>query len=424
MTIGTNMPFKLKLQTLVRVAKEETQGAEMSGGKELHPNFGALLEAVKPHQKIASKHSAGDEKGTGPENAPDRRDEDSMPHAQGGFTQPIIALEQMLDRRQGDETGFAPDSLIDQPNLQEAVSVTASGDAGLTSGDNDTPQQVDAADVLVEEEQERGQMPERPARPTGLSAAPVPAQTAAEPLSPALVSTRQQEIDVASSAIASTGVKPEKHDSNPVTETLQDVGVATDKNTFQQAAPSVSQAAAKPFMANIAMVVAPANSPAVTGIEVVSDRTTGAARTLVIQLQPVELGTVTARLRLTSDGIHIQIAAASTAMAEHLSNDREALSKALHRAGVTDDASNVTISIVDRSQAGAGNPQPGQQNLNGQDSQQLGARANNQGQSGFQNMPEDRSAHQNLSAEVAPDDHVELLAKSGAQVRSSRGLVV
>lgn len=426
MTIGSNMPFKLKLQTPVRATKEETQGnfQEMPGAKELQPNFGSLLEAVKPHRKSVLNHIPGDEKSAGPDSPPNHRDEESMSLTQSAFTQPIIALEQMLDRRQGDKTAFAPDTLIDQQGLQGAVSVTDSDAAELTLGDNDIPPQTDAADVLADKEQAPKQVPERSGRLSVSSAPPVSEQAPFEPALPTLVSAKQQEIDGASSAIASKAVKPEKQDPNPVTETLQDVIAASDTNTSQQAAPSLPQATAKPLMGNIAMVTVPANSPAVTGIEVVFDRTTGAARTLVIQLQPVELGTVTARLRLTSEGMHIQIAAASTAMAEHLSNDREALGKALHRAGVTDDASNVTISIIDRSQAGAGNPQAGQQNLNGQDPQQLGARGNNQGQSGFQNTPEDRTTHQSFSADVAPDDHVELPAKPGAQIRSSRGLVV
>jgi chemotaxis protein MotD len=425
MTIGTNMPFKLKLPIPVRAAKEESQGdfKEMPGGKELQLNFGSLLEAVSPHRKSASNHIPDDEKHAEREISPNSKDEDSASLAQGAFTQPIIALEQMLDRRRGDQTGFVPDALTDQPDLHEAVSVAPSGAAELIPEDSDAPKQVDAGNAPAGKEQQPGQTSKRAISLSGSHASPVPEQTLFEPPLPAPVSTSQQEIEVASSTLASTAVKLEKHDFNPVGETLQDVVAAPDKDTFQQTVLSLPQATAKPFVGTVAMVVVPANSPAVTGIEVVSDRTTGAARTLVIQLQPVELGTVTARLRLTSDGMHIQIAAASTAMAEHLSNDREALGKALHRAGVTEDASNVTISIVDRSHAGAGNPQPGQQNLDGQDPQQLGARANNQGQSGFQNMPEDRPARPNLIAEVA-DDHVELPAKPAAQIRSSRGLVV
>ena len=77
----------------------------------------------------------------------------------------------------------------------------------------------------------------------------------------------------------------------------------------------------------------------------------GAARTLVVQLQPIELGTVTARLRLTPEGMHIQLMAENQAMAEHLAKDHDMLGKALQRAGVADDASSVTISVIDRSSA-------------------------------------------------------------------------
>ena len=117
-----------------------------------------------------------------------------------------------------------------------------------------------------------------------------------------------------------------------------------------------------------------------------------AARTLVVQLQPIELGTVTARLRLTPEGMHIQLTAENTAMAEHLAKDHDVLGKALQRAGVADDASLVTISVIDRSGA-ASNTQTGQQNLSAQE-QQSGARGNGQGHSGFQGTPGDRSGNQ------------------------------
>ncbi|MHC1551717.1 flagellar hook-length control protein FliK [Phyllobacterium sp. K27] len=427
MTIGANMAFKLKLQSPVRAAgKEETPGdlREMSGTKEPQTDFGSLLQAVKPKQKGDPKHSPGDEKSTVPESPPDHKNEGSMPIAQSTFMQPVIKLEQMLDRRLHDETGSVPDGLIDNPALQEKTSVTASGHLGLTVGDNDIERQIDAEGVPAKNKQEPEQAAERPARPSNSSASPVPGQTASGPVPQAPVVTEQQKIEAVGPAFSSNEVKLEKRVSEPVAKSWQDVFEAPDKSTFQQAAPSLPQAMAKPFAGSIAMVAAPANQPAVADIQIISDRTTGAARTLVIQLQPVELGSVTARLRLTSDGMHIQIAVANAAMAEHLSNDREALGKALHRAGVTEDASNVTISIVDRSSAGAGSPQPGQQNLNGQDPQQLGARADSQGQSGFQNMPEDRSFHQNGFGESAPDDHAETLARPGTQMNSSRGLVV
>ena len=134
----------------------------------------------------------------------------------------------------------------------------------------------------------------------------------------------------------------------------------------------------------------------------------------MIQLQPVELGTVTARLRLTGEGMHIQLMAESRAAAEHLARDHEALGKALQHAGVADDASAVTISVIDRSGAVA-STQPGQQAMAG---------GRGQANTGSQGTQGDRSSGQQHFGDSRPDESDDKTAKAMADRTVSRGLVV
>jgi flagellar hook-length control protein FliK len=203
------------------------------------------------------------------------------------------------------------------------------------------------------------------------------------------------------------------------------------KVAVEQSAPMANASVSTPPVplqgeVKLAATPAPASPltthPKVQDVQILSDRTTGAARTLVIQLQPIELGTVTARLRLTSEGMHIQLTAENRAIADHLAKDHDTLGTALQRAGIGDDASSITISVVDRSSTSP-NTQAGQQNPSGQD-QQAGSRANGQGHSAFQGTPGDRSTKQQSFGDILPDEREEKLARPAIDSNLSRGLVV
>lgn len=422
MTIGTNMHFKLKFQALASsLGKEEVQGDPkgIPDNKEPATDFGALLKAVTTKKKTDTRPAVSDEKMAEPEERQGLDSDNSMPVEQGLFMQPIIALEQMLDRRQHDEQVF-PAAKIGELTT-EITSVIASDVAVPAPVDEMRQEKVAIATQPQEKKLEPVKVEEPPIRRSSSPASPAPVQAISERLAQPGEAAVEQEASAPASVVE---VKSEKPDSKPLTKvSLQEVTTIADKSTPLPTIVSLPQTTLKPSIANIAFVATSASRPEVTDIVVVSDRSVGAARTLVIQLQPVELGTVTARLRLTADGMHIQIDAATTAMADHLSNDREVLSKALHRAGVTDDTSTVTISIVDRSAAGSGATQTGQHNPGGQD-QQMGARGNNQGQSSFQNTPRDGSAEQHFFGEATLDDQVDKVPKTDVQTNSSRGLIV
>ncbi|KXF76014.1 hypothetical protein ATN84_13890 [Paramesorhizobium deserti] len=119
-----------------------------------------------------------------------------------------------------------------------------------------------------------------------------------------------------------------------------------------------------------------ANAPAsakpamhIADIEIVSERSYGATRTLNIRLQPVELGTVTARLRLVPDGMQVELVADRRETAERLAADSDMLGKALRTAGL-DDSVVLAITVTERghsSTANMMNNQAGQQNFSAQD---------------------------------------------------------
>lgn len=408
MTIGANMPFRSRLDILVRdTGKEAAPGnpKEMPVGKETLGDFKLLLKAVGSKQQSQKNPAPDDEVLDRNERSDPEKNDNATPQMHGIFAPPpITALEQMLERQQHTESS------------KFILGGTEDADTGLVAEARAEPT-IDVA------EHEGPNVSPEVARSDKLKALEIrvaPPQIAAAPALPepqpsqAAPASRPADFPPDSAGL----VEPElvKSDAGIAAEPP----VVADRNASSPT--TLPQPETRPSALPATVVTAPVNRPPLADIQIVSDRTNGAARTLVIQLQPVELGTVTARLRLTSDGMHIQITAENAAMAEHLTKDHEALGKALHRAGVADDASTVTISIVDRS-AAAANPQTGQQNFNGQEPQ-AGARPNGQGQSGFQGTPGERTPSEHRFGEIGPDDQLEKPATSDPQGNLSRGLVV
>ncbi len=323
--------------------------------------------------------------------------------AQGIFGQAILAFEQLLDRQQH-ENGEQP---------QSVTKARASSKADIIA----EPMQIVEADQVSEKPAEISAPDKKPGK-TDLKAVTDTQVAAAlqdkqEPGK--LVSQAGQ--DVASATQAPEAPKPKVSTKAAPVEYAAPVEAATPALS-----PSVQAEAKLGATASNNSVPVQTSRLPITDVQVLSDRSMPGARTLVIQLQPIELGTVTARMRLTPDGMHIQLMAENPAMAEHLAKDHDMLSKALQRAGVADDASSVTISVIDRSGA-ASSTQTGQQNPSAQD-QQLGGRPSGQGQSGFQGTPGDRSGNQRPFGEMRSDEHVEKATGPVIEHGLSRGLVV
>jgi len=108
----------------------------------------------------------------------------------------------------------------------------------------------------------------------------------------------------------------------------------------------------------------------IADIQVVSERSFGTVKTLQIRLDPAELGAVTARIRVGSEGVEVHLVAEKTHAAETLAADRSMIEKALKVAGVADDAK-ISVTVSDRNAAGAvqqaqASQNAGQQQASGQ----------------------------------------------------------
>ncbi len=110
----------------------------------------------------------------------------------------------------------------------------------------------------------------------------------------------------------------------------------------KNSAPGESKAAATPSQ----------GAARIADIQVVSERSFGTVKTLQIRLDPAELGAVTARIRVASEGVEVHLVAEKTHAAEALAADRSMIEKALKAAGVADDAK-ISVTVTDRNAAGA-----------------------------------------------------------------------
>lgn len=129
----------------------------------------------------------------------------------------------------------------------------------------------------------------------------------------------------------------------------QQPGSGLDRADIQQPQPTAkggspadAKAAATPSQA----------AARIADIQVVSERSFGTVKTLQIRLDPAELGAVTARIRVASEGVEVHLVADKTHAAEALAADRSMIEKALKAAGIADDAK-ISVTVTDRNAAGA-----------------------------------------------------------------------
>lgn len=184
-----------------------------------------------------------------------------------------------------------------------------------------------------------------PARPTPRGAAPQPSGDAGEasgPETPARTALRS--LAAASPPPVGRGMSAgAKSDAG---EKRAEAKVEHDAAPTPEAAPSpMSNRSATPTSGTPAGPAAsPEGSPPVD-VSVLSSRVTAGGSTLVLQLQPRELGTVTAQIRIGADMVKVDLKADSTEAARLLASDGDTLRKALEAIGIGRDMSvSVTIS--------------------------------------------------------------------------------
>lgn len=398
------MPLKSQFEALVRdTGKGSRANDEKMPKQERALDFKTMVKVALPKLKL-------DRDGASDEEIPAKVDETGEPDqiksstvsVQGVFGQTILALEQLLER-QRDDQGDQAAAPIKIPESEDAESIISAAKTVPATVDKVKGQEAPFPDDKTASPAQAGtkpmaDLPDVEPVPQAVKSRPAPA--------PVSVGDAVAQVPEARNGKGTTLEQP----------------AAPVMHTSATTPPVSAQAETRLATVPVAVTPQPASRPQVTAVQILSDRTTGAARTLVVQLQPIELGTVTARLRLTPEGMHIQLTAETKAMAEHLAKDHDALGKALQRAGVADDASLVTISVVDRSSA-ISNTAAGQQNLAGQE-QQSSARGNGQSHSGFQETSDDRSTPQQPFGDSLADEREEKLARADMEYNLSRSLVV
>ena len=230
--------------------------------------------------------------------------------------------------------------------------------------------------------------------------------------------TARQSASAAEGTRASKNEKP----NNAFRDTIVDV-----QEQARPSASSVQTTLTPQLPAQPASVAAsrttetqPSFRPHVTDVQIISERSFGVAKTLHIRLEPVELGTVMARMRIVPEGMQIELTADRRETAELLARDKEALGRALHLAGLGDDRI-VAVSIADRN---ATANQAGNQTFSGQD-QSLGRDAH-QSSTGAQDQHRSggKAATQNTYPDNLTDAGDVETPKLASNRSSARGLII
>lgn len=413
MTIGPDMPLRSLQDTIVGDTGEghRLPDKKNAKGKDDAPDFKSMLEAKPLRLPTEAGAAITDDDVSEIRDEPEtKKDKDKEqanagPSVQALFGQSILALEQLLDRQKPADSEQAP---------HQAKSVRVLDvDPKLIEADlEESKGSIDEQPVNTLPETDRKASTDALQKPDAKVAAN--AETKAEPVKPDIPQPASVEAE-------STDIGAPKSRTN-AKQAAEQVAPPVINNTPSAASPAPPVETRLNTAAPATAAPVLQNRQPIADVQIISDHSTGAARTLVIQLQPIELGTVTARLRLTGEGMHIQLMAESKAAAEHLARDHEALGKALQRAGVADDTSAVTISVVDRSSLVA-NTQSSQQSTTGQD-QQTGGRAGGQANSGSQGTQGDRSSGQQNFGDSRADERDDRTAKITPDRTLSRGLVV
>lgn len=252
-------------------------------------------------------------------------------------------------------------------------------------------------------------------------------QTARQDVSKAVGQTRPEK---PTDDLASLLLKPEQG------QTPQQPPSAVARADIQPSQPTVKDSAPTEIKA---VMTPPQSASRVDDIQVVSERSFGTVKTLQIKLTPAELGAVTARIRVASEGIEVHLVADKTHAAEALATDRPTIEKALKAAGIADDAK-ITVTVTDRNAANsvhqaqasqnsghqqASGQQPGQpQAFNMQ--QGFDGRNGTQAQTGFMGGEGRRNDETGQAERERADRHADQDSGNGLSGNNgrNRGLVV
>ncbi|RCS23984.1 flagellar hook-length control protein FliK [Phyllobacterium salinisoli] len=307
-----------------------------------------------------------------------------------------------------------------RPDMGDEILVDESADAELygTKADGKTAKPGDMAAVPVTTRQEKGHpAPDGTDKPDDKT--PVPVSTDDKIASSGGgEGNRRQDAAKADPSASKPDLKEpavkgrggEAADSGAMTPNTQ------NRPGGANSSPGLANAAAAPVKQAIH----------IAGVEIVSERSYGTVKTLNIRLQPLDLGTVTARLRMVPDGMQVELVADRRETADRLAADRDMLGKALQSVGLSDNAV-VAITVTERGNPATSNAagnQAGQQNFTAQD--QTGGRNGGHPQATMQgegNGNRDQRRTWNSDDQAQANAPASPLDPRGGR-RLSRGIVV
>ncbi|MFK3667205.1 flagellar hook-length control protein FliK [Ochrobactrum teleogrylli] len=336
--------------------KANVDGQENSEPSQL---FGALLE--KPHGKPVAK---GDDADTALSDEPDEQKADvSTQGSNWAVTQNILSLAANMPNLNGESHNSATENLakksgkaaLAQPDGLNLDAIEGQGAEVGTDAVTDVKRKAEAAQNL---------QPVVSGKPSSKSGEAVSGDTNGAQSDKPTENADANLTDL---------LKAEKPAGNQPANSSN-----ADRGVFQPLQAAGKSAA--PVDGKVA--TATPQAVRVADVQVVSERSFGSVKTLQIRLDPVDLGQVTARIRVVPDGVEVHLVADKAQAAEALSADRSIIEKALKSAGIADDA-RISVTVTDRTAASAVQHTAAGQ---GAGQQQAGAQQQSSGQQQAFNM--------------------------------------
>lgn len=368
--------------------------AESEGQHDPAKLFSSLLE--KPQGKVEKKDE--NEAGAKTDEAETKDEDGAKPVAIFALPQNLLSLD------------------VSSPDLKGVNHNFATGN--IAKNDQNLPDPLSALIQEIDPEQVDERGGKLPAARVGQkktvaqATAPASAKTDQPINQDAAKATADNQTEVATDDLASL-LKTDKGQAQ------QQTGQTPDRTDFQ---PQPAAKGNAPADAKISAAPSP-GAARIADIQVVSERSFGPVKTLQIRLDPAELGTVTARIRVASEGVEVHLVAEKAHAAEALAADRSMIEKALKAAGVADDAK-ISVTVADRNAAGV--VQQAQATQNTAQQQGFDGRNGAQAQAGFmggegRRNGESGQAGQERSDRQAAQDSGNGIARNDGR---NRGLVV
>ncbi|MFQ0815597.1 flagellar hook-length control protein [Brucella anthropi] len=368
-------------------AKAKGEGEDNSDPAKL---FSALLE--KPQGKVEKKDESEAESSA--DEADVKAEEGANPLAAFALPQNLLSLA------------------VPSPDLKGANHNFATGN--IAKNAENAPDPLFALIKDIDPKQVEGQGGELPAARVGEK------KSVVQPTAPASAKTDQP---INQDGPKATGERPPENPADDLASLLktdkpqQPSGQMPDRTDIQPQPTARGNAPA-----DVKAATAPSQAATrIADIQVVSERSFGTVKTLQIRLDPAELGVVTARIRVASEGVEVHLVADKTHAAEALAADRSMIEKALKTAGVADDAK-ISVTVADRNAAGAVQQAQASQTA----TQQQGFDGRNGAQAGFMGGEGRRNGESGQAGRERSDMQAAQESGNGAPRDDgrSRGLVV